>query len=337
MFTRKTLFVLGAGTSFEVGLPLGSDLASIIGQKMDVRFERAGLNQAGSGDFELYDFIKQSLRPKGNDYQRAAWVIRDGIGFAQSIDDFLDQHRANDHVNLYGKAAIVKAVLEAERSSKLYFDINKGGAFRPSQFSETWFVKFMHTLGRGIPKENVREIFKNVSFIIFNYDRCVEFFLSNALQQLYNISESEASAIIDDLSITHPYGCIGDLRKVPFGSSRADYVQLAQGIKTYTEQVGGTQIAIEVANAGCIVFLGFAYHRQNMQLLQPSQPIPIVPIYGTAYNMSDSDVDVISHQLVTFFQSKSKDQHNENQIKIENRLTCAGLFNNYARSLSGGD
>ena len=44
---------------------------------------------------------------------------------------------------------------------------------------DTWLVKFMYMLGRGVPKENVREIFDNVSFIVFNYDRCVEFFLRN--------------------------------------------------------------------------------------------------------------------------------------------------------------
>jgi hypothetical protein len=39
MFTRRTLFVLGAGASFEADLPLGTGLAKAIRKKMDVRFE----------------------------------------------------------------------------------------------------------------------------------------------------------------------------------------------------------------------------------------------------------------------------------------------------------
>jgi hypothetical protein len=41
----------------------------------------------------------------------------------------------------------------------------RGEGFNPDKFANTWFVKFMHMLGRGIPKENVREIFDRVSFV----------------------------------------------------------------------------------------------------------------------------------------------------------------------------
>jgi hypothetical protein len=92
------------------------------------------------------------------------------------------QHRTNERVNFYGKATIVKAVLEAETKSKLYIDRNKGQKFYADQVRGTWFVKFMYALGRSLPKEDVREIFNNVSFVIFNYDRCIEHFLWHALQ-----------------------------------------------------------------------------------------------------------------------------------------------------------
>ena len=35
MFTRRTLFILGAGSSYEAGLPTGVGLARIIREKMD--------------------------------------------------------------------------------------------------------------------------------------------------------------------------------------------------------------------------------------------------------------------------------------------------------------
>src|SRR5262249_23859855 len=94
MFKRRTLFILGAGSSAEVGLPLGKELASAIGKKMDIRFEH-GFNPIGDGDLGLFSQVTGSRRHESTAYQIAAWRIRDGIAFAQSIDDFLDQHRTN--------------------------------------------------------------------------------------------------------------------------------------------------------------------------------------------------------------------------------------------------
>jgi hypothetical protein len=37
-------------------------------------------------------------------------------------DDFLDIHQKNKFANMAGKAAIVRAILEAERASKLFYD-----------------------------------------------------------------------------------------------------------------------------------------------------------------------------------------------------------------------
>src|ERR1700722_6828436 len=116
MFRRKTLFIVGAGASAEFGLPLGTLLARQITNKMDIRIER-GFNFVGSGDQRLYQQLTQLRRPDGDQWQPAAMRIRAGLPFAQSIDDFLDQRRTDQWLNLYGKAAICQTILEAERES----------------------------------------------------------------------------------------------------------------------------------------------------------------------------------------------------------------------------
>ncbi len=339
MFARRTLFICGAGTSFEAGLPLGVELAERIVEKTDIRFGANGYDPIGGGDFELYQDIKQALHLPNNEHQRAASIIRNGLGFSQSIDDFLDQHRTNERVSFYGKAVLVKSILEAESSSRLYVDMNKGHRFSANQARGTWFVKFMYMLGRGLPKENVREIFENVAFIVFNYDRCIEHFLLHALQRLYNIADSEAQSIMDDLTIIHPYGSVGPLREVPFGGRGYNCATLAKRIRTYTEQEAagdvGNEIAVEVARAGCMIFLGFAYHRQNVRLLQPADKMSARPIYGTAYKMSDSDVSIVTRELAGFMDRGVRMQARESMTKLENKLTCTDLFDYYARSLSG--
>jgi hypothetical protein len=94
------------------------------------------------------------------------------------------------------------------------------------------------------------------------------------------------------------------------------------------------QIRDEVYRAKSIVFLGFAYHSQNMLMFQPDRPEQHKKIYGTAYGMSDADVDVVVHQLAEFFAMSTTQRA---QIKIDNRHTSAGLFDYYAKSLTGGD
>ena len=196
----------------------------------------------------------------------------------------------------------------------------------------------MHILSRGIPKENVRQIFDPVSFIVFNYDRCVEQFLFHALQKQYGIGDNEAKAIVDDLTIIHPYGAVDN--EVEFGATKADFVALAAGIKTYTEQVGNAEIVArlgdELARAKAIVFLGFAYHNPNMTLLKPKEPMSRKMIYGTAYKMSDADIDVVSHQIAGFMAGGLNSKLLAYSIKLENKRSNE-LFDHYAKSLSGGD
>jgi len=338
MFHRKTLFILGAGASAEIDLPLGAGLASVIAQKMDIRFER-GYQELGSADFDLYRQVCQSEPAACDNYQSAAWLIRDGLPFARSIDDFLDMHRANPFIIKYGKIAIVRSVLQAEHKSIVnYPDVNGIPAFSPLRFTGTWYTKLMQMLGPGIPKENVKDIFNQVSFIVFNYDRCLEFFLPNALQQIYGLRETEAADVCSTLDIIHPYGVID--KDVRYGSTHANYIALADGIKTYTEQVNDTKItdaiSEKVEEAQTMVFLGFAYHDQNMQLLKPAKLMSKrKPVYGTAFGMSDSDVGIVSNEIDGWSSDLGPALLNPPKTtRIENKLKCAELFDYYAKSFT---
>src|SRR6516162_11154885 len=188
-----------------------------------------------------------------------------------------------------------------------------------------------------IQTEDVRQIFDNVAFIVFNYDRCLEYFLTNALQMTYGIRAEEAESIVANLKIIHTYGLI---RQVSFGFDKADYFHAADDIKTYTEQIAAVdvieQLRTEVERADAIVFLGFAFHSQNLLMLKPSKPTKPKFVYGTAYKMSGADVEVVSEQLATFFQPVINSEARA-RIKLENNLTSAGLFDHYAKSLTGGD
>jgi len=93
-------------------------LADDIGQRMDVQIDGRTGAFVGKGDIVFWEYLRDRDRRQLNSYLYAGWLIREGIPFAQSIDDFLDRHRSNEIANTLGKAMIIKTILEAERVAR---------------------------------------------------------------------------------------------------------------------------------------------------------------------------------------------------------------------------
>ena len=55
------------------------------------------------------------------------------------------------------------------------------------------------------------DIFKHLTIVNFNYDRCVEHFLFHAMQAWSLKDEREIAELMKGLNIYHPYGSVGDL------------------------------------------------------------------------------------------------------------------------------
>jgi hypothetical protein len=351
MFNRKTLFVIGAGAGHDIKVPAGRQLAEDIARRTEVILDDTHRLSRGAPDPDLvYSFYGRN-DGKWSSYHSAFRLIHRGVLLANSIDDFLNIHEGSPEVVTVGKAAIVRAILEAERRCKLYVDpSNIYNTLDISPIRDSWFVKFMQVLGPGQKVHDVENVLSDVSFITFNYDRCLEFFLRHGLQLLYGIQSQQAVDIVAKAKIIHPYGSVGPLDKVPFGgteATRMDYRELSKAVKTYTERIEEQEvlqsIGAAIREAQCIVFLGFAYHKQNMALLSYPRSRKIKQIYGTAYGLSDSDVEEVANKLGTLFPD-SEDAADDpsdiglfahSNIRLENKLTCAQLFEHYAKSIAG--
>ncbi|QOG21735.1 hypothetical protein [Bradyrhizobium sp. SEMIA] len=362
MFNRKTLFVIGAGAGHDIGVPAGRQLAEDIAQRTRVSIQYGQLqrNTADEG-LALSFFERGDDAAKTNAYADAFRRIRDGVLLANWIDDFLNIHEGSPEVVLVGKAAIVRSILNAERHCKLYVDpSNVYNKLNVAPIRDSWFVKFMQVLGPGRKVAEVESVLGDVSFITFNYDRCLEYFLRHASQLVYGIEPQHAASLISKANIIHPYESVGSLEKVPFGGHdhmRLDYRDLSTTIKTYTEQIEEQEVLYKmraaVQEAECVVFLGFAYHKQNMALLEPpGHERKRKQVYGTAYGMSDSDVSEVADELGSFFPDQDDEPPTaafsilpppvaatlpglRYNIRIENKLTCSQLFDYYAKSLAG--
>jgi len=102
-----------------------------------------------------------------------------------------------------------------------------------------------------------------------------------------------------------------DGNSFPFGSvSRpADLLSHAGEIKTYSERIedaeANTNLYRLLIDAKKIVFLGFAFHDENMELMKSGSPNALRHVFATARGISDSDREVIQEQINDVFGKKA--------------------------------
>jgi hypothetical protein len=336
----KTVFVVGAGASREFGLPVGKELTEIIANRLNYQIIRGSLVPDSDGDPDILDAIQQFAndRPTLDSYLAAAKRIREGIIFSSSIDTFLDLHRDDVKITQLGKLAIAKTILEREKNSSLFIDYNSTEFRDVQSLKETWLVRFVRGLSDGVRREEINRLFERVSFVVFNYDRCIEHFLYQSLKKLYGLSDGEAAAAMKNLVILHPYGTISDLPwqtrgGIPFGftANRPNLLMTASQIRTFTEQLEDNDlpelIEQEVAAAEAIVFLGFSYHPSNMRLLDFPMTYQAERVFGTAFEISESDTREIESRVRALIGKTDVSVH------IRNDLKCAKILEEYSRSI----
>lgn len=323
-------------------MPLGDQLSQIIGEKLRITFE--GREQTG-GDSLIMEAMRKHAAANQQDatvYRRTAFNVADGIAYSRSIDSYLYAHKDNKPLQACGKLAIAQTILEHEKDSALA--VQKGHQFRdPTKVSRSWLSAFMYGLQeRIVVSENLGDIFKNLTIVNFNYDRCVEHFLFHAVQAWSLKNEREIAELMKGLNIYHPYGSVGDLpwqsgEGIEFGAEANEFrlVESSSRIRTFNEEVedktkiGKIQNAISTANR--VIFLGFHFHPQNMDLIKP----PIAPsvtddipmAYATAVHRSSSDLRIIETQisrLRTF-----------SGVRVDKSWDCAGIFREFGTTWLG--
>ena len=127
LFESKTAFILGAGASAELKFPTGIALMQHIKRKLSL-----DRNQTFLSDQEIHSALLTHVnqtRPDSpsqyslSDYLEAAEQISLAMPLSVSIDTYMDDHRTDPRIELCGRLAIVKSILEAEHNSKHEFSL----------------------------------------------------------------------------------------------------------------------------------------------------------------------------------------------------------------------
>ncbi len=345
---NKTVFILGAGASKEVGLPIGSELKHSISECMDMYFENGCRQTRGEPRvveaLRLYVANSDPTAKEINPYIHACRAIHDGMPLTSSIDNFIDVHSKNKKIEICGKLGIVHCVLEAERQSALRFERSRADSTIDFLKTErTWFCNAFQLITENCKIDNLQERLSKIGLVIFNYDRCFEHYFLLALKTYYQITEPQARNFLSKLEIYHPYGVVGQFsdwgtpQGVDYGGTpnAQQLLSMAQQIRTFTEGTDSTSSDIVAMrqlmwNAKRLVFLGFAFHPLNMSLLMPLPPTmggTAKRIYATGINFSKSDAEIIQTDLLNRFTPVK-------EIQIDTQARCFELFEQYRRSLS---
>ncbi len=270
--------MIGAGASYEFDMPLGKDLILNIGAALS-QFD-SNSSRRGHACEEILEACSRMRPEDWGPYRNAAKLISDAAlsGVVNSIDDFLESHNRNSHIVNLGKLAIAREILASEVKAKVNFSKVGSAAAR-----NTWAAKLFAKMSEGVAADTPERFSENCRFIVFNYDRCLEHFFQQALTLRFGISPAEANKIVSEIEIVHPYGKVADIpphgkrpdsNELPFGQEKyTDKLwDLSDRIKIYTERTEKNDTVLNtarryVAQSERIVFLGFAFQKQNIEFI----------------------------------------------------------------------
>lgn len=316
--SNRTVFVVGAGASHEFGLPVGSQLQDQISHQTMLKVERGSI-QAFSHNANFLDLLPAAAGLQSytaSDKLRLAEKSVDisaGVRLAASIDNYLHAQQSDAELVAIGKLAIAKCILEAEQASTLAYKTNGFGfAGARSQGAtkephNSWLGVLIKVLSAGRDFNAFCKAVSTITFVCFNYDRCIERYFSCATALIYPKLHFDIHTLENSLHIVHPYGSLGDLLPQQgvngtFGRSRdPDFIlSAAKGIRTFTEGMESDvrkRIGDAFSEAQNAIFLGYGFISVNDDFLFGGGPFQMLSVLGTTYGILDERKDAIDKRL----------------------------------------
>jgi hypothetical protein len=276
MLSGPTVLVLGAGSSVDFSMPVGSELAADIAQRLDLR-----------------------ARYPGDGYRsfvQAGQKLASVLPAFSSIDDCLYTHGEDDKVRLMGKMAIARIIAERENQSWLgnLWGSNAEREIALGRMWGGWAQRLVRILATGLRAAERDQLFQSLTLVTFNYDRCAETAFFHAVRRTFDVASDEAARIMSRLQVVRPYGGLGQLpwagrEGEQFGNPAPDLFALANQIRVYTDEEGERPdleaLQGKLQTAKNVVLLGFGFHPLNMRLLTIGREDGSTPnVFATAVN-----------------------------------------------------
>lgn len=290
MLKDNTIFVLGAAYSKEFGLPLGDGLKEKIISALPRAIE-------GGGDENLVRLINLQKRPV---WGEAANTLRNALPYAASIDNLVEHHKNDIEIVQVAKWAIATVISKEESKSELGSanSVNKLSLKNIGNIRTNGYHDLFKLVVSGVSKDNLKNAFSKLKIITFNYDRTLEVFLRIAVAHHSNLTSLESEEVVSSATILHGYGVLDPQNQIQDLNSTFNAIKdpdqiriMASGIRTFSEKnISGEDEPLKhlLSEADRVIFLGCAFHRQNLDLIWPDH-FRADEIYGTVYVPAPED------------------------------------------------
>jgi hypothetical protein len=273
MIERKTVFIVGAGASAQLGFPLGRDLHKRILDALGTNIQKQKgdhlriLVELGFKEGQIAAF-REALQKHGS----------------YSVDECLADH--NEHMDI-GKAAIALQLIPFEIWEHLH-----------DHDHDFWAKRILEEMihhDRSFRYDTVR-------FVTFNYDRSLEMFFYEVFRSRFKMSVPDAAKKVSLLDIIHMHGQLGRFNPANTNAQRAydpnptrdAVMECIHEMRLIHEDpnVGGRWQKAQraVAEADAIYFFGFSFHPSNMWKVGNPDLFNGKKVFGTCKGMSRSAI-----------------------------------------------
>jgi hypothetical protein len=263
MLDIRTVIVLGAGASAPYEFPTGFELSVLM------------LNSLRPGEATY-----NNLRDMAGMIQGDIVRFRDAFHHSgkNSVDAFLE-HRT-DLIPI-GKFATAHILIGRENPAKLF------------QYGNSWLREIYNRMNSTFDTFARNKL----SFVTFNYDRCVEHFFFSALSNTYNRPAEEVRAVLESIPVVHLHGRLGSLPwqdgpSRPFEPSiNTEILRIAaESIKIIHEDIADgrdKEFALArklLVEADQILLMGFGYNQMNVERLGIAE-LPNGKMFGSCVGL----------------------------------------------------
>jgi hypothetical protein len=332
------VYIIGAGASADIGLPTGTKIKEVI--KDILTTNSFTIKQEGKLIPRVFLSHKYLL-----EYGEEIKYLKRNLDLAYSIDTLVENSNDQKITDL-AKFAIFAAILQEESKSKIFVDnIYNPVDFASKNIKDSWYIKFFQIVSKRKKitnnLESLKDLFSNITFIVFNYDRCLEFMLFNIFRRYFVLNYNNAIKLVESLNIIHPYGSLGKITDIGYGGnySNIDFdfniYQATKKIKTYSEATSKESLELisnAISNSTHRIFLGFSYERQNMEILKARGMYQSTHCYGTSYSMSEINTEH-TENLIREIMPGTKHHDNNDEVtivKLKN-IACSEFFTEFEK------
>jgi hypothetical protein len=220
----NTILILGAGASMDYGFPSGERLIQDI------------INFLRGSTFKLWpEQKKMCVALALQRYYKTKLDIDKELNYCldkiekfvkalihaspASIDDFIDKNR-EEGFDIISKICVVLCISSYEKPDETFFLQQEATHsthhyYKDSLSASHWEIRegwYRHLWKKIYEGNDVRENLGKLTFISFNYDRSLEYFLYTSFVYMLGFDPEKAAKLFDNyVSIYHVYGQIGYL------------------------------------------------------------------------------------------------------------------------------